>query len=87
MACFGAKQTPVQFGDLAMQKQPTSRLDLNHSGHFLSRLDTMDVVIGDSAFTDLHELPSSNDVDTEKIKKKLKAKCGEKVSSDSVLKS
>ena len=70
-----------------MQKHPTPHLDSSHDGHFLSRLGALDMVNGDSAFTDLKDLPSSNDVNGEKYKKKLKVKRGKEVSNDAGLKS
>ena len=47
----------------------------------------LDIVNGDSAFTDLKDLPSSDDIDGEKNRKKLKVKRDEKASSDAGLKS
>lgn len=79
VACCGRKRTPVQFRELAMQRQPTPRLDLDRKGHFLSRSDALGLVYSASAFTDLSDLPSST-VDEKKSEKRARGKRNEVVS-------
>ena len=72
-SCCGVKRTPSQFQVLVIQRQPTSRLDKDCEGHFLSRANAQARAIRKSVFTNLEDLPPTA-VDSKKTGARLKAK-------------
>jgi len=69
--CCGNIRTPLDVRDLAMQRQPTPRLDPSRPGHFLCRDQALkEAPNHPNALTDLTDMPSNVG---DKDKKKLKA--------------
>jgi hypothetical protein len=57
--CCGAKETAAQCIDLALQRQPTPRLDSNRDRHFLAQSDALNAASSEAVYTDLADLPSN----------------------------
>ena len=80
------QENPAQFLKLAMQRQPTPRLNKSRDGYFISLSEALDIASSESVFTDLTYLPS-NCGDKKKHEKKLLEKRDEGVSKATELKS
>ena len=79
--------TPFQYRELAMQRQPTPKLDPLRRGHFLGRKDALaGGNVAAKALTDLTDLPSQKQ-EGQKADAKLRAKRDERVTKEARLKS
>ena len=87
MSCCIPLCTPAQYRDLAMQRQPTPRLDPLRKGHFLQRRDALaGECVPVESLTDLTDLPSDKK-EGEKAEAKLRARRDERVTKAAGLKS
>jgi hypothetical protein len=69
-ACCGELKTPLEFQELALQRQPTPRKDPTREGHFYRRTEALKLFAGDAAaFTNLSDLPSHKSGDGKQSKK------------------
>ena len=69
-ACCGELKTPLEFQELALQRQPTPRKDPMREGHFYRRSEALKLFAGDAAaFTNLSDLPSHKSGDKKQSKK------------------
>ena len=79
--------TPIHYRDLAMQRQPTPKLDPLQKGHFLWRKDALaGGNVATEALTDLSDLPSQKQ-EGPKAEAKLRAKRDERATKAAGLKS
>jgi hypothetical protein len=86
-SCCGPLRTPVEYRDLAMQRQPTPRRDPRRDGHFLCRADALNEAGGkESSLVDVADLPSAT-LDEKKGEAKERTKRDERVSKQFKLKS
>ena len=78
---------PVEYQDLAMQRQPTPCCDPKHDGHFLCRADALNEAGGkESSLVDVADLPSAT-LDEKKGETKERTQQDERVSKQFKLKS
>ena len=74
-ACCGVIRTPLEVRDLALQRQPTPRLDPNRPDHFFRRDQALAAAVNNpSALTELSDMPSSIGDEKKELAKKHKAR-------------